>query len=341
MGILGLKKLIANVAPHAINQCKIGDYTGFKVAIDISTSLHQFLYASSAQATTVSYLNEGSKAHLNGTFYRTIRMVHNKILPIYVFDGKAPDMKLKEIQKRGQRRVELQTSLQKAIEDGNEQEVIKLNSRLVNVHDYHINDCKALLELMGIPYVQAPCEAEAQCAHLVKTGKADAVGAEDMDTLAFGCKLLLRDFVTSESRKIPVKAFQLKTILDAFQMNEDQFIDLCILLGCDYCETIYGIGPKRGIKLVQEHKSIERILEVIDKKKYIVPENWAYQGARSQFKNPKVVDVDDVRLHQANPDFDGLLSFMVNENGFSETSILSALEKLHTTSHNTKKQHVM
>ena len=60
--------------------------------------------------------------------------------------------------------------------------------------------------------------------------------------------------------------------LDAFQMNEDQFIDLCILLGCDYCETIYGIGPKRGIKLVQEHKSIEKILEVIDKKKYIVQE---------------------------------------------------------------------
>ena len=88
MGILGLKKLIANVAPQAINQCKIGDYTGYKVAIDISTSLHQFLYASSAQATTVSHLNEGSKAHLNGTFYRTIRMVHNGILPIYVFDGK-------------------------------------------------------------------------------------------------------------------------------------------------------------------------------------------------------------------------------------------------------------
>ena len=285
----------------------------------------------------MSQLNEGSKAHLNGTFFRTIRMVHNGILPIYVFDGKSPDMKLKEIQKRGQRRVELQTSLQKAIEDGNEQDMIKLNSRLVKIDDKHINDCKALLDLMGIPYVQAPCEAEAQCANLVKTGKADAVGAEDMDTLAFGCKLLLRDFVTSESRKIPVKAFQLQTILDAFQMDEDQFIDLCILLGCDYCETIYGIGPKRGIKLVQEHKSIEKILEVIDKKKYIVPENWAYKGARLQFKNPYVVDVDDVRLHQKNPDLDGLLSFMVNKNGFSETSILSALEKLQTNTQQTTK----
>lgn len=43
-----------------------------------------------------------------------------------------------------------------------------------------------------------------------------------------------------------------------------QFIDLCILLGCDYCGTIKGIGPKRAIDLIKQHGSIEEILENID-----------------------------------------------------------------------------
>ena len=45
---------------------------------------------------------------------------------------------------------------------------------------------------MGIPFVAAPCEAEAQCAELVKSGKVFAVGTEDMDALTFGSSVLLR-----------------------------------------------------------------------------------------------------------------------------------------------------
>ena len=73
-----------------------------------------------------------------------------------------------------------------------------------------------------------------------------------------------------------------------------QFIDLCILLGCDYCESIRGIGPKRAIELVTQFKSIEEILKNIDQKKYIVPENWNYEAARELFVNPEVADPESV-----------------------------------------------
>merc|ERR1711981_1257725 len=225
---------------------------------------------------------------LMGTFYRTIRMVDNGIKPVYVFDGKPPTMKSGELEKRTEKRQKAEEALQKAKEDGDAEEIDKQNRRLVKVGKSHVADCKKLLRLMGIPYVEAPCEAEAQCAELVKNGKVFAVGTEDMDALTFGTSILLRHLTYSEARKMPIKEFHFDKVLEGFEMDKNQFIDLSILLGCDYCDKIRGIGPKNAIKLLQEHKNIDKMLKQIDPKKFAVPENWMYEGARQLFKKPEV-----------------------------------------------------
>lgn len=79
-----------------------------------------------------------------------------------------------------------------------------------------------------------------------------------------------------------------------FNRFSTQFVDLCILLGCDYCETIRGIGPKRALELVSQYKSIEEILKNIDKSKYVVPEDWNYEQARQLFMEPEVADPETV-----------------------------------------------
>ena len=79
---------------------------------------------------------------------------------------------------------------------------------------------------------------------------------------------------------MPIKEFHLDRILEGLNMNHEEFMDLCILLGCDYCDKIRGVGPKNALKLVQEHKNIENIIKNVDKKKHVVPENWLYQEAR-------------------------------------------------------------
>ena len=329
MGIVGLRKLIVDVAPQAIKQTKLKNYADLRVAIDTSTSLYQFIYAGIAANNQNGNTGGNITSHLTGTFYRTIRMVCNGISPVYVFDGKPPGMKSEEIEKRTLKRIEAQKVLEKAMEAGDTEEIKKQNLRLLKVNESHINDCKKLLDLMGTPYIQSPCEAEAQCADLVKSGTVDAVGAEDMDALAFGCKLLLRDFTTSESRNIPVKEYDLRKILEKFEINEDQFIDLCILMGCDYCDKIHGIGPKRGIKLIQEHKCIENVLKVIDKKKYLVPANWMYQEARHLFKSPEVTPAINIHLEwNKKIDPEGVLDFMINVNALPEDRIRNGLEKL-------------
>lgn len=189
-------------------------------------------------------------------------------------------------------------------------------------------ECQKLLELMGVPCVVAPCEAEAQCAALVKADKVYAIGTEDMDALTFGSTVLLRHLTFSEARKMPIKEFHLPKVLEGMGLTHEQFIDLCILLGCDYCESIRGIGPKRAIDLIKEHKSIEKIIENIDTKKYIVPENWPYQRARELFLNPDVTDAKDIDLQWKEPDEEGLIQYMCNEKGFGEDRMRNGLKKI-------------
>lgn len=80
--------------------------------------------------------------------------------------------------------------------------------------------------------LQAPCEAEAQCAALQKSGKVFAVGTEDMDALTFGTKVLLRHLTFSEARKMPIKEFYLERVLEALEFNMDEVGFVCSLSNC-------------------------------------------------------------------------------------------------------------
>ena len=37
---------------------------------------------------------------------------------------------------------------------------------------------------------------------------------------------------------MPIKEFYLDKVLEGFEMSQEEFIDLCILLGCDYVDKI-------------------------------------------------------------------------------------------------------
>jgi len=328
MGIHGLSKVIGDHAPSGSKENEIKNYFGRKIAIDASMSIYQFLIAVRSDGSQLT--NEAGEitSHLMGMFYRTIRMVENGIKPVYVFDGKPPHMKSGELAKRRERREEAQKGLTEAEEAGDAESMEKFSRRLVKVTPEHNAECKRLLKLMGIPYIDAPCEAEAQCAALVKAGKVYATGTEDMDALTFGSTVLLRHLTFSEARKTPIREFYLERILAELELSQDEFIDLCILLGCDYCDSIKGIGPKRAIDLIKQYKTIEEIIKHLDTKKYTLPEEWPYQEARELFKNPEVVKVEDVELKWEGPNEEELIKFMVEEKGFSEDRIRSGIKKL-------------
>jgi flap endonuclease-1 len=121
----------------------------------------------------------------------------------------------------------------------------------------------------------APCEAEAQCAALVKGGKVFATATEDMDALTFGSSIVLRHLTASEQKKLPVRQINLDHLLAELQLTHCQFIDLCILLGCDYCDSVKGVGPAKGLTLIRQYGSIEKI--IVNNPKLNYPENWLYE----------------------------------------------------------------
>lgn len=112
-----------------------------------------------------------------------------------------------------------------------------------------------------------------------------------------------------------------------------QFIDLCILLGCDYVDPIPKIGPHTALKLIRDYGTLEGVVAHIEgdpKKRYSIPEDWPYQDARELFFNPDVRPSDhpDCDFKWEAPDVEGLVTFLVTEKGFSEDRVRNAATRL-------------
>ncbi|KAH1046208.1 hypothetical protein J1N35_036992 [Gossypium stocksii] len=330
MGIKGLTKLLADNAPKAMKEQKLESYFGRKIAIDASMSIYQFLIVVGRMGTEM-LTNEAGEvtSHLQGMFTRTIRLLEAGLKPVYVFDGQPPDLKKQELAKRYSKRADATEDLQEAMETGNKEDIEKFSKRTVKVTRQHNEDCKRLLRLMGVPVIDAPSEAEAQCAALCKSGKVYAVASEDMDSLTFGTPKFLRHLMDPSSRKVPVMEFDVAKVLEELNLTMDQFIDLCILSGCDYCDSIRGIGGQTALKLIRQHGSIEEILQNINKERYSIPDDWPYEEARRLFKEPLVcMDDDQLEMKWSPPDLEGLITFLVNENGFNIDRVTKGVEKI-------------
>ena len=155
MGIKGLTKLISEQAPDAVKESSLESFVGRKVAFDASMHIYQFLAVVGRNGEQVLTNESGEvTAHLQGLFHRTIRIVEAGIKPIFVFDGKPPELKSAEIAERREKREEADKALAAAKEAGDAAEVEKLSKRTIKVTKDQNEDCKKLLRLMGIPVLE-------------------------------------------------------------------------------------------------------------------------------------------------------------------------------------------
>ncbi|KAJ1292878.1 hypothetical protein BS78_01G024000 [Paspalum vaginatum] len=329
MGIKGLSKLLAEHAPRAAVKRRVEDYRGRIIAVDASLSIYQFLIVVGRKGSEL-LTNEAGEvtSHLQGMLNRTVRMLEAGIKPVFVFDGEPPEMKKKELAKRSLRRDDATKDLNRALEIGDEESIEKHSKRTVKVTKKHNDDCKRLLRLMGVPIVEAPGEAEAQCAALCENHQVYAIASEDMDSLTFGARRFLRHLTDLGYKKSPVIEFEVSKVLEDLGLTMDQFIDLCILSGCDYCENIKGIGGQRALKLIRQHGCIEEVLQNLKQTRFSVPEDWPYLEVRTLFKEPNVcTGIPD--FVWTSPDSEGLMDFLSTENSFSPDR---AVEKIKAAS---------
>ncbi|KAL6122066.1 hypothetical protein NUSPORA_00914 [Nucleospora cyclopteri] len=338
MGIKQLAKLIKSNCPSAVKTREFKFFSGSKIAIDASMCIYQFLIAVRSDGQNMSW-GDSTTSHLIGLFYRTIRIIEAGITPVYVFDGKAPASKVHELAKRSKRRREADAKLKEAQEKEDKELIEKYSRMKVKIEQTHIDDCQQLLKLLRIPYVTAPSEAEAFCAYLNKEKLVDGVATEDMDTLCFGTPILLRNFNASQAKKLFIEEYSLSTILKELQLKMNEFIDLCILLGSDFCGTLKGIGPKRALALINEHRTIDIILKE-NPNMEILGENFDYEKAREIFNTLSNKEINQElsleaisNISKLKVDFNEIavepvVEYLVDEKGFDKIRVTNGVNKI-------------
>merc|ERR1719330_2097749 len=275
-------------------------------------------------------------SHIIGMLTRTIKLMESGIKPVYVFDGKPPELKLGELDARRAKRTEATANLEKAKEAGDSEQVLKSTKQTVKVTKEQNEETKTLLRLMGVPVVEAPSEAEATCAALCRDGKVFAAATEDADCLTFGTKILVRNLMAAEAQKKQIYEITLERALEQLNISMDQFIDFCILCGCDYCDTLKGVGPATTMRLLVQHGSLEKVLEVLGPEK--VPPNFRYQEARDFFRECEAVDTSTTDFEFKDPDIEGLTKFLVETCSFNKERVERYVERLRSAKMRTKQR---
>lgn len=244
----------------AITELLEGEAITFKelkgkvLAIDAYNMLYQFLTVLRGPDGGPLMNSKGQiTSHLQGLLSRNIQFLKQGIKPIYVFDGEASPLKKEERERRKKLKVAAEKEYSIAKERNDFEGMRKYASRMAVVSDDIIESSKKLLLFLGIPYVQAVSDGEAQAAYMVEKGDADYVVSEDTDALLFGAPRVLRHLNSSGK---DLKVYTLTTVLNTLGIDRNQLIALGILVGTDYnVGGIKGIGPKKGITLVKNHGS--------------------------------------------------------------------------------------
>lgn len=315
---MGVKfKDITIAEPIDMNNLK-----GKTLTIDASNLIYKFLSTMrQADGSPLTDSNGNITSHLNGILFQTSTLVEKKIKPVYVFDGKAPELKQKTQQERIEVKKESEKKYLEAKESGDLETARKYASRVVHLDKDIIESSKKLLTLMGIPYVQANTEGEAQASYMVAQGDAWAVVSQDYDCLQFGASRMLRNFRLSQQASKNMEIISLDLTLENLKLTREQLVDLAMLVGTDFNEGVYGIGAKKGLKLIQKYKTLEKSLEHLGKQIEVDPDD-----IREIFLNPDVVSDYDLKFKM--PKKQKLLDYLCGDHDFSEERTLFAIDKL-------------
>ena len=305
---------------------------GASFAIDASIEIHQFLALVRKRDGSLFTDSQGRvTSHLIGLLTRTSRLIADfDMKPVFVFDGKPNPLKRRTIEMRREARKKAEAEYVKAV---TKKDYAKAWSKAVmtgRVTGSVLDDSKRLLTLMGIPWLEALEDAEAQASHLAARGDVWAVGSKDYDCLLYGTPILARyltltgrEWLPAQRRSRPLipELIKLFENLALLEITREQLVDLAILVGTDFNEGVKGIGPKKALKLVHDYGSIEQMPEEIRSK---LTEDL--NSVRRVFLKPRVLE--EYVLKRSPPDRNGLVKFLSEERGFNKERVERLTERL-------------
>lgn len=303
---------------------------GKTLAMDGNGELYQFLaLIRLADGTPLKDASGRITSHLSGLFFRTTRLIAEHGLKLaFVFDGKPPVLKAAEIDRRRAVKAEFERAHADAVARGDFQDAYAKATMTSRLSREMVAEARELLRLLGLPVIQAPSEGEAQAAFMARQGRVWAAGSKDYDTLLFGAPKLLRfltisgkEFLPSQGtfRPLVPEVLDLDAQLARWGITREGLIDLALLVGTDFNDGIHGIGPKKALKLVQQHRRIEAMpAEIRDAIGDLGP-------LRDIYLRPDVTE--EYELAFGDPDVDGIIRFLVEERQFGRQRVSDALDR--------------
>ena len=314
---------------------QLEDISGWSLAVDGYNTLYQFLAI--IRGVDGGHLKDSRgrvTSHISGLFYRNINLLELGMKLVYVFDGKPPEMKTQEIQRRTAQRREAKDQYLRALQAGDLVQARKFAEASTVLRKDMVSDAKELLEAMGIPWVDAPSEGEAQATRMAIEGTVNAVASQDHDSLVFGAPVLVRNVTISGKRRLPSKGIvinvqperiSLSSVLSTTGLTREQLVDFAILLGTDFNpDGFEGIGPATALKYLKKYDRLEEIKELKDELQTI-----DYQKIRDLYLNaPSILGVKPT---WGSMNRERLISFLVDEHSFSRQRVEAAIARISST----------
>tara|TARA_B100001094_G_C18118707_1_gene765578 strand:+ start:240 stop:1220 length:981 start_codon:yes stop_codon:yes gene_type:complete len=325
MGIRNLTTLIKEKSPESINTIALYTLQNKTVAIDTSIFLYKSLVNVRSNGDYLRNKDDKIISHIVGLMNKTIQYLKVGIIPVYIFDGKPPSEKQTVLNERNKKANESKLLSEKSTSIEEKQ---KHEKSSIRIKKHHIDDLKRLFDLMGISYIQANGEAEAYASELCRKGYVDYVVSEDMDTLVHGCPNMIRSCLDrSIKRRDVVSTINLEKVLKDFNMNMNEFTDMCILSGCDYCPTIPKIGATRSFNTIQKYKSIEKFIESNTCSN--IPQEFIdnYNAARQLFTIFKD-SIEESPIHEKNCNQELLKQYLKDECSLNDKRIQQIIQSV-------------
>ncbi|KAI0066883.1 PIN domain-like protein [Artomyces pyxidatus] len=293
MGISGLLPLLKSIQV----QKHLSDFSGQTLAIDGYVWLHRGTYGCATELATGKHTTK----YVEYAMQRVRLLRYHGIQPYVVLDGgPLPAKRGTEVERR-QRRAENLARGNALAAQGRHAQARECYCKCVDVTPQMAYQLTKALRAENVPYIVAPYEADAQLAYLERTGIVDGIITEDSDLLVFGCKQVLfkLDYVAETLVSISRSDFGDVQGMSLRGWSDVQFRAMAILSGCDYLQSIQGVGLKTAWSLLRKHKTVEGVIKALRfEGKKGVPNGYleAFRQAEKVFLHQRVYDPVEEKL---------------------------------------------
>ncbi|XP_076885374.1 exonuclease 1-like [Bidens hawaiensis] len=285
MGIQGLLPLLKSI----MGPIHIKDLEGCSVAVDTYSWLHKGALSCSKELCKSQPTNK----HVNYCMHRVNLLRHYGVKPILVFDGGHLPMKNEQEIKRARSRKE---NLARAIEHescGNASAAYECYQKAVDISPEIAYELIQVLKKENISYIVAPYEADAQMTFLAISKHVDAVITEDSDLIPFGCpRIIYKMDKYGQGVEFQYSKLQNNKELNFTGFTKQMILEMCILSGCDYLQSLPGMGLKKAHALIKKFKGYDKVIKHLKFSGIIVPPIYeeSFRKAIMTFQHQRVYD---------------------------------------------------